>query len=86
MFEKVQRPVIKLLYDLSKLPYQTQLITLSLYSLFCGHQRGYLIEMCKILNKNFEIDPMDPHSSLYVQQLPPEVMNSKFLNIDQISL
>ena len=43
VLEKVQRPVIKLLYDLSKLPYQTQLITLSLYSLYCGHQRGYLI-------------------------------------------
>jgi len=49
IIEKVQRRATKLLSAISHLPYETLLVTvkLSLYSLYCRHQRGDLIETLK---------------------------------------
>jgi len=50
IIEKVQRRATKLLSDISHLPYETCLVKLSLYSLYCRRQRRDLIETFKILN------------------------------------
>ena len=42
---------------LGHLPYEQRLKSLDFYTLFCQHQRGDLIEVFKILNGYYEIDP-----------------------------
>ena len=48
--ERVQHRAIKLVKNLSTLPYEDRLISLQLQSLYCHRQRGDLIETFKILN------------------------------------
>ena len=57
LLEKVQRRATRLLPNISKLPYETRLERLGLYSLYCRRQRGDLIEAYKILNGYYDIDP-----------------------------
>ena len=54
VLEKVQRHATKLLHGLS---YEDRLERLDLYSLFCRRQRGDLIEVFKILNNYYDIEP-----------------------------
>ena len=42
---------------LGNLPYEQKLKSLDLYTLFCRHQRGDLIEVYKVLNGYYDIDP-----------------------------
>jgi len=57
VLEKVQRRATKLLHGLSHLSYEDRLERPDLYSLFCRHQRGELIEVFKILNNYYDIEP-----------------------------
>ena len=57
LLEKVQRRATKLLFSLSHLPYESRLLKLQLYSLYCRRQRGDLIETFKILNGYYDIYP-----------------------------
>ena len=57
LLEKVQRRATKCLHSLSNLSYEEWLGRLDLYSLFCRRQRGDLIEVFKILNRYYDIEP-----------------------------
>ena len=57
--EKVQRRATTLITSISTLTYEARLEELDLYSLFCRRQRGDLIEVFKILNSHYRIDPND---------------------------
>ena len=57
VLEKVQRRATKLLHGFSHLSYEDRLERLDLYSLFCRRQRGDLIEVFKILNNYYDIEP-----------------------------
>ena len=57
LLEKVQRHATKCLHSLSNLSYEERLGRLDLYSLFCRRQRGDLIEVFKILNRYYDIEP-----------------------------
>ena len=51
LMEQVQHRATKLVKGIADLPYEEQLTTLGLHSLFCRRQRGDLIETYKIINK-----------------------------------
>ena len=55
--EKVQKRATKMVRGLGNLPYEQRLKSLDLYTLFCRRQRGDLIEVYKILNGYYDIDP-----------------------------
>ena len=55
--EKVQKRATKMVRGLGNLPYEQRLKSLDLYTLFCRCQRGDLIEVYKILNGYYDIDP-----------------------------
>ena len=55
ILEKVQRRATKCLDGLSDLSYEDRL--LYLYSLYCRWQRGDLIEVYKLLNGYYHLDP-----------------------------
>ena len=57
ILEQVQRRATRILRRLSKLPYDTRLLKLGLYSLYCRRQRGDLIEIYKILNRYYNVEP-----------------------------
>ena len=59
MLEKVQRRATKLIPSISTQPYETRLAKLNLHSLYCRRQRGDLIEVYKILNGHYLINPQD---------------------------
>ena len=59
VLEKVQRRATKLIPSISTLSYEGRLQELDLHSLFCRRQRGDLIEVFKILNSYYQIDPKD---------------------------
>ena len=59
VLEKVQRRTTKLIPSISTLSYEARLQELDLHSLFCRRQRGDLIEVFKILNSYYQIDPKD---------------------------
>ena len=76
LLEKVQRRTTKLLSSLFHLPYETRLLKLELYSLYCRRQRGDLKETFKILNRYHDIDPT--MFSPWAAQIPWEVIDSSF--------
>ena len=55
--EKVQKRATKLVKGYEKLPYEQRLKSLGIYTLFCRCQRGDLIEVFKILNRYYDINP-----------------------------
>ena len=57
VLEKVQKRATKLVKGYEKLPYEQRLKSLGIYTLFCRHQRGDLIEVFKILNRYYDIKP-----------------------------
>jgi len=57
VLEKVQRRATKLITSISTLSYECRLRELDLHSLYCRRQRGDLIEVFKILNSYYQIDP-----------------------------
>ena len=57
VLEKVQKRATKLVKGYEKLPYEQRLKSLGIYTLFCCHQRGDLIEVFKILNSYYNINP-----------------------------
>ena len=54
--ENVQRWATKLVNELVKLPYESRLRKLGLYSLYCQRQRGDLIEVYKLLHGYYDVD------------------------------
>jgi len=74
LLEKVQKHATKILPHLFDLPYET---CLGLYSLYCRHQRGDLIETYKILNGYYNIKPISSFT-----QMPPEITTVNSLSID----
>ena len=59
VLEKVQRRATKLIPSISTQPYEARLAKLNLHSLYCRQQRGDLIEVYKILNRHYLINPQD---------------------------
>ena len=59
VLEKVQRRATKLIPSISTQPYETRLAKLNLHSLYCRRQRGDQIEVYKILNGHYLINPQD---------------------------
>ena len=59
VLEKVQRRATKLIPSISTQPYETRLAKLNLHSLYCRRQKGDLIEVHKILNGHYLINPQD---------------------------
>ena len=57
VLEKVQKRATKMVRGLGHLPYEQRLKSLDFYTLFRRRQRGDLIEVFKILNGYYEIDP-----------------------------
>ena len=57
VLEKVQKRATKLIKGYEKLPYDQRLKSLGIYTLFCRRQRGDLIEVFKILNGYYNINP-----------------------------
>ena len=55
--EKMQKRATKMVRGLENLPYEQKLKSLDMYILFCGHQCGNLIEVYKMLNGYYDIDP-----------------------------
>ena len=57
VLKKVQKQATKLVEGYEKLPYERRLKSLGIYTLFCRCQRGDLIEVFKILNRYYDINP-----------------------------
>ena len=55
--EKVQKRAKKMVRGLGNLLYEQKLKSLYFYALFCRRQCGDLIEVYKILNGYYDIDP-----------------------------
>ena len=55
--EKVQKRATRLVKGYDRLPYEQRLKSLGIYTLFCRRQRGDLIEVFKILNGYYNINP-----------------------------
>ena len=55
--ERVQKRATKLIKGYEKLPYDQRLKSLGIYTLFCRRQQGDLIELFKILNGYYDINP-----------------------------
>ena len=55
--EKVQKRATKMVRGLKNLSYEQRLKSLDLYTLFRRRQRGDLIEVYKLLNRYYDIDP-----------------------------
>ena len=53
---EIQRWATKLVSELVRLPYETRLRKLGIYSLYCRQQRGDLIETYKLLNGYYNVD------------------------------
>ena len=58
VLEKVQKWATKLIKGYEKLPYDQRLKSLGIYTLFYHRQRGDLIEVFKILNGYYNINPL----------------------------
>ena len=58
VLEKVQKRATKLIKGYEKLPYDQRLKSLGIYTLFCRRQRGDFIEVFKILNGYYNINPL----------------------------
>ena len=58
VLEKVQKRATKLIKGYEKLSYDQRLKSLGIYTLFCRRQRGDLIEVFKILNGYYNINPL----------------------------
>ena len=58
ILEKVQKRATKLIKGYEKLSYDQRLKSLGIYTLFCRRQRGDLIEVFKILNGYYNINPL----------------------------
>ena len=58
VLEKVQRRATKLVKGYEKFSYEQRLKSLGIYTLFCRHQCGDLIEVFKILNGYYNINPV----------------------------
>ena len=54
--ERVQRRATKLVPEFSKLPYESRLRKLDIYSLYCRRKRGDLIETYKLLKGYYNVD------------------------------
>ena len=57
LLEKVQKWATKLVKGYEKLPYEQRLKSLGIYTLFCHRQCSDLIEVFKILNGYYNINP-----------------------------
>jgi len=57
--ERIQQSATKLVPGLARLPYETRLQHLDLYSLYCRRQRGDMIEVFKLMNHLTRVSP-DP--------------------------
>ena len=57
VLEKAQKWATKLIKDYEKLPYDQTLKSLGIYTLFCHCQQGNLIDIFKILNGHYDINP-----------------------------
>ena len=57
VLEKVRRRVTKPIPSITTLSYEARLEELNIHSLFCRRQRGDLIEVYKILNSYYNINP-----------------------------
>ena len=56
MLEKIQHRATKLIPQLANLPYEERIQNLNMYSLYCRHERGDLIETFEILKQHLLID------------------------------
>lgn len=54
--ESAQRRATKLVIELTKLPYESRLRKLRLYSPYCRRQRGDVIEVYKLLHGYYDVD------------------------------
>ena len=54
--EQVQRCTTKLVSEFTKLTYESRLMELGIYSLYCRRQHGDLIETYKLLNGHYNVD------------------------------
>ena len=54
--EKVQKRATKLVHELAKIPYESRLRELRIYSLYCRRQQEDLIETYKLLKGYYDLD------------------------------